>query len=85
MWELLVPRDTTLEAARVQWAVLRAMTGEQRLRMVFEMNEEMRELLLAGLRTRHPEFNDDQLRLAAIRLTLGEELFRKAYPLVKLP
>ena len=85
MMHLLVPPDTTLEAARVQWAVWRAMTGEQRLKRMFDLNRAFREVMLAGLRVRHPEFNDDQLRLAVIRQTLGDELFRKAYPDVELP
>lgn len=85
MMHLLVPPDTTLEAARVQWAVWRAMTGEQRLKRMFDMNRASYQLILAGLRDRHPEFSSEQLRLAAIRLSLGDELFREAYPGVALP
>ncbi len=33
-----------------------------------------------GVRKRHPDYDDRQVRLAVIRLMLPEELFLKAYP-----
>ena len=75
-----LPLDTTLEAARVQTAVYQRMTTEQRLRMAFEMTESMRRNATAGVRSRHPEYTPRQVELAVIRMMLGEELFRLAYP-----
>lgn len=42
--------------------VLRAMSGEDRLRKAFELSAMTRELLLTGLRRRHPELPEDALR-----------------------
>ena len=37
-------------------------------------------LTRAGIRARHPEYDDAAVRLAEIRQRLGDELFVKAYP-----
>jgi hypothetical protein len=80
MTEPFLPADTSLEAIRVQHAVYRRMTPEQRWKLAFQMTEFVRALSASGVRLRHPEYTERQVELAVIRLTLGEELFRKAFP-----
>jgi hypothetical protein len=77
---LLRSPDTTEEAARVQREVYRRMSPARRLQLIFEMNEHLRELLAAGVRHRHPDYTESQVKHAVIRLWLGPELFSKAYP-----
>lgn len=76
----LFPVDTTLEAARVQMEIFRKMEPRKRLQLAFDMSNSLRQLVASGVRSRHPEYSEDQVRLAVIRLTLGDDLFRKAYP-----
>jgi hypothetical protein len=76
----VVPADTTPEAARVQFEIYRRMQPSRRLEIALEMNTTMRELVAAGVRCRHPDYSAEQVRLAVIRLCLGEEWFRKVYP-----
>lgn len=80
MNERWIPGDTTEEAARVQWGVLRRMPPEKRLEQAFQMTADLRRRLADGVRQRHPEYGERQVRLAVIRLTLGDELFRVVYP-----
>jgi hypothetical protein len=80
MTEPFLPADTSLDAVRVQHAVYRRMTPERRLELTFQMIESIRALSAAGVRARHPQYTDRQVELAVIRLTLGEELFRQAFP-----
>jgi hypothetical protein len=75
-----IPADTTLEAARVQYDIYRRMAPSKRLELAAQMSTALRELVAAGVRHRHPEYDERQVKLAVIRLTLGEELFRKVYP-----
>lgn len=75
-----VAADTTEEAARVQLAAFRRMTPEKRLELAFQMTNDLRRRLAEGVRQRHPEYSEDQVRLAVIRLTLGDDLFRTVYP-----
>ncbi len=58
----IVPKDTTPEAARVQFSILRKIGMEGRARMAIE----------------------NMVRLAALRIAIGEELFHQAYPDVKI-
>ena len=75
-----IPADTTLEAFHVQIGIFRRMPPERRLAMVFEMSNNQRRVAAEGVRARHPDYDEDQVRLAVIRLMLGEQLFREVYP-----
>lgn len=71
--------DTTPEARRVQIAALRAMGVEGRARAMLDLNRLAREFALAGIRTRHPDYDDEKVRRAFFRLTFGRKLFREVY------
>lgn len=75
-----LPADTTLEAVRPQIKVHDRLGFDGRLRMVVELSENVRRFAGAEIRRRYPDYTDEQLRLAEIRLRLGETLFRAAYP-----
>lgn len=53
--------DTSKEAAEIQLEIFRRMTTERRLLMALEMSESMRNVALAGLRSRRPHLNEDEL------------------------
>ena len=44
------------------------------------LNRAVRELARVGIRWRHPGYTEEQVRMALIRLTLGESLFGEAFP-----
>lgn len=76
----MIACDTTGEAAAMQAAVFRAMTPEQRLLRALEVSDFVVELAESGIRARHPEYSDTQVRHALLRLRLGDALFREAFP-----
>jgi hypothetical protein len=76
----VIPADTTPEAAAVQLEIYRRMPPLRRFELALEMGETARSLSAAGVRSRHPDYTEEQVRLAVIRLRLGEELFHKVYP-----
>ena len=69
-----LPDDTTPEAWAVQLEILRRMTGPERVAMAFEMSEAARALSEAGIRHRHPEWNEGQVRDALMEMLLGLDL-----------
>lgn len=77
------PLDTSPEAERVQIEIFRKMTPEQRLQLSAQLTQIHRKRPAIGVRRRHPEYDEDQVRLAVIRLTIPEELFLAAYPHAK--
>jgi hypothetical protein len=74
-----IPADTTPEAFRVMVAAYRAMPPGRTLEMAMQMSDDIMEIAAAGVRQRHPDYNDKQVRMAVIRMRLGEKLFREVY------
>jgi hypothetical protein len=60
--------DTTPSAQAVQLSVQRAMSGEKRLLLAFEMSLFARELAKEGIRGEHPEWPEPQIVRELIRL-----------------
>lgn len=75
----LRPADTTPEAWKVYVAALRRLGPAGRLRMAFELSDNARAVTEAGIRQRHPDWDDRRVRLALIRTVLGPELFERFY------
>ncbi len=75
-----VATDTTDEAAAVQTELYRRMSPARRCAIAARMSTAARAISLAGIRTRHPEYDDHQARMALFRLLVGDELFRRAWP-----
>lgn len=60
--------DTTPEARAKQEEILRAMTGEQRMMLAYEMSMFARELMKEGIRRDHPDWTEAQVTREALRL-----------------
>jgi len=77
------PIDTSPEIERMQIEKLRRMTPEKRLKLALQLIETEKKLLMEGIKKRHPEYKEKEIKLALIRILLGEELFEKVYPWAK--
>jgi hypothetical protein len=71
--------DTTPEAWAVQLRTLRRIGAAGRLAMMFELSDNLRALVAAGVRHRHPDWDDRTVERETIRLMIGNDLFRQAY------
>jgi hypothetical protein len=78
------PRDTDEKAEQVQLELLRRLSPQRRVEMTAQLSEDVRAIARAGIRTRHPEYTDEQVRHALFRLLYGEELFRRVWPGIAL-
>ena len=72
--------DTTQDAHEAQVAAWRRMSGAEKLHLAVQMSDELRLIVADGIRHRHPEYDEVCVRWALFRLTLGDELFGKAFP-----
>lgn len=72
--------DTRPEADHLQIEIFRRMGPEKRLQAGIALSQTCRELLAAGVRRRHPEYGEKEVKLAVFRLILPEDLFLSAYP-----
>lgn len=75
-----LPLDTTEGANAVQLDAYRRLGGPGRVAVVFRLNALVREMAMAGIRSRHPEYDDAQVWIALQRLMLGDALVRSAFP-----
>lgn len=64
----MLQSDTTPAAQAVQLEILRAMSGEQRILLAFEMSEFARELAKEGIRRDHPEWPESRITRELLRL-----------------
>jgi len=72
-----IPADTTLEAAKKQFEILRRLGPEVRLKMAFEMSDNLRQIVEDGVRDRHPGFDEKKVKLEVLRLMIGDKLYRQ--------
>jgi hypothetical protein len=76
--------DTAPEAARVHGNSLRALGIEGRAHVTFTASDSLRSIVTSGIRHRHPDYDDEAVRLAFLRVWLGPELFRVILPGVEV-
>jgi len=73
----MIPADTTLEAARKEFEILRRLGPQVRTRMAFELSDNLRRIVEAGIRNRHPDFDQKKIKLEVLRLMIGDKLYRQ--------
>jgi hypothetical protein len=79
-----IPLDTSTAAHAAQTESYRRLGGTGRLAVMFRLSEGARQLALAGIQSRHPEYDAIQARLALARLLLGDELAKRVWPETRL-
>ena len=77
---MAVPLDTSAEAHELQIEAYRRMGGPGRMAVVFRLNELAREMAKSGIRSRHPDYDEEQVHLAYARLVLGDALVQAVWP-----
>jgi len=75
----LIPADTTIDAMRKQFEILERIGIEGRAEMTFQLSDNLRRITEAGVQLRHPEYDENAVRREVLRITLGDELYRKAF------
>ena len=74
------PADTTPEAWQAQVAMLRRMTGAQRLAIALRLTQLARDAARDGIRARHPGYGDAEVRRAFFRMMHGDATTRRVWP-----
>lgn len=68
--------DTSAEARDRQLQILRAMSGEERVLLAYEMSMFVRQVMVDGIRRDHPDWSDAQT---------SRELLKRAFSPAPLP
>jgi len=72
-----IPADTTLDAVRKEFEILRRLGPKVRARMSFDMSDSLHRIVEAGVRHRHPDFDQKKIKLEVLRLMIGDKLYRQ--------
>lgn len=56
------------------------MGGARRVAVAFRLTDQMRRVAMAGVRNRHPDYDEEQVRQAVARLLLGDEMMLELWP-----
>lgn len=75
-----LPQDTSKDAALKQTEVLRSIGMEGRAELTFKLSENLRQITLAGIRHGHPDYTEQQVTQAYLKLILDPELFEQVFP-----
>jgi hypothetical protein len=75
-----IAADTSADADAVQLEAYRRMGRAGRLQVTFRLVRMARNAAEAGIRHRHPDYDDAHVRLALARLLYGDDLVRRAWP-----
>jgi len=74
------PADTSREAWAAQVALLARMGGSRRSALAARLTRLARDTSRAGIRARHPEYDEAAVRRAFFRLLHGDDLTREVWP-----
>ncbi|MHC4284548.1 MAG: hypothetical protein ACYSWZ_16480 [Planctomycetota bacterium] len=79
-----IPADTTIDAARKQFEILRRLGPQVRLKMAFEMSDNLRSIVESGVRGRNPDYDEQKIKQEVLRLMIGQALFKQIYPDIEM-
>jgi Rv0078B-related antitoxin len=74
------PFDTSQAAHEVQIRLYRAMKDEQRSGLALRMSDDAREISRGGIRARHPDYSEEQVKRALVALLYGADAAAKVWP-----
>jgi hypothetical protein len=74
-----LPQDTGTDAEKIQIAVLKKIGAEGRLKMTLELSDNIRDITMSGIRTRHPEYSEDMVKKTLIKYLHGESVFKEYF------
>ena len=72
---MIVPGDTTSEAALRQFQILSRLSLEDRARMRFELSENVRQVLIDGIRSREPDLSKKEIIQRVLAMTLPTNVY----------
>lgn len=76
--------DTTPEAKRYYFDLLRNATPQFRAEKVHSLSAMVKSISMNGIRMRHPDYTDEQMKFAYLRLIMGKQSFEKAFPSIQV-
>lgn len=74
------PHDTSQAAHEFQMRLYRSITDRQRSELALRMSDDIRRVAAEGIRQRHPDYSEGDVRRALVALLYGAEAAAKVWP-----
>jgi hypothetical protein len=78
-------QDTSAAAHDHRMRLYRAMTASERGELALRMSDDIRRIAAEGIRQRHPEYSEHEVRRALLALLYGADAAAKVWPRLPVP
>jgi len=78
-------QDTSPAARDLQRRLYRAMTASERGELALRMSDDVRRIAAEGIRQRHPEYSEHEVRRALLALLYGADAAARVWPRLPVP
>jgi hypothetical protein len=76
----VIAADTSVDADAAQLEAYRRLGGSGRIEIAFRLTRMAREASEAGIRARHPDYDETRVKLALALLLYGDDLVWRVWP-----
>jgi hypothetical protein len=78
-------QDTSPAAHELQMRLYRAMSASERCGLALRMSDDVRRIAAEGIRQRHPEYSEHEVRRALLALLYGVDAAAMVWPGLPVP
>ncbi len=77
--DFFLSKDTSLQAAKVQFNTLKKLTLSQKLAMTLELCENLREIKFTGIKLQNPLLSENLVANEYLKLILNQSVYYKFF------
>ena len=78
--EPFIPRDTSVKVAKILFSLIKKRSASEKLLHTTKLSDGLMALSKQGIRNRHPNYTEQQVTQAYLRLILKKTLYDKIFP-----
>ena len=77
--EQFIPRDTSVNVAKLLFSLIKKRNASEKLRFTTQLSDGLMALSKQGIRNRHPDYTEQQVTEAYLKIILEKTLYNKIF------
>lgn len=77
--EPFIPRDTSVKVAKILFSLIKKRSASEKLLLTTQLSDDLMLISKQGIRNRHPEYNEQQVTQAYLKIILNRMLYNKIF------
>ena len=77
--EPFIPRDTSVKASKILFASIKKRSASEKLLLTTQLSDSLMAISKQGIRNRHPEYTEQQVTQAYLKIILSRFLYKKIF------